>query len=189
MRPILKKNILLTLILLFLTLLTRASHELTSFSLPDASLAIFIAAGIFLKQRKWLLVFIASIVSLDWYIININNMTHINFEISYLGHIFTYFLIWEISRKYLSGNKFIKAKIFFPITFIAIISSYIISFSSHYFLSGWISNPNLYDGLSYLVSYFNSFFIPNAAYVVILYIIFKLSQKISESSLFNNRSV
>ena len=55
MQTLLKKNILLALILLFLTLLTRASHELTSFSLPDASLAIFIDAGIFLKQRKWLL--------------------------------------------------------------------------------------------------------------------------------------
>ena len=52
MQTLLKKNILLALILLFLTLLTRASHELTSFSLPDASLAIFIAAGIFLKAKK-----------------------------------------------------------------------------------------------------------------------------------------
>ena len=46
MQTLLKQNILLAFILLFLTLLTRASHELTSFSLPDASLAIFIAAGI-----------------------------------------------------------------------------------------------------------------------------------------------
>ena len=114
MQTLLKKNILLALILLFLTLLTRASHELTSFSLPDASLAIFIAAGIFLKQRKWLIVFIASIVSLDWYIVNINNMTHINFETSYLGHIFTYILTWELSRKFLSDGKFLKAKLFFP---------------------------------------------------------------------------
>ena len=105
MQTLLKKNILLALILLFLTLLTRASHELTSFSLPDASLAIFIAAGIFLKQRKWLIVFVASIVSLDWYIININNMTHINFEASYLGHVFTYILTWELSRKFLSDRK------------------------------------------------------------------------------------
>ena len=188
MQPLLKKNILLALILLFLTLLTRASHELTSFSLPDASLAIFIAAGIFLKQRKWLIVFIASIVSLDWYIVNINNMTHINFETSYLGHIFTYILTWELSRKFLPDDKFLKAKLFFPTAFIAIVSSYIISFSSHYFLSGWVSNPTVYDGLSYLGSYFNSFFIPNAVYVAVLYIVFKITYKISKSSLFSNRS-
>ena len=187
MQPLLKKNILLALILLFLTLLTRASHELTSFSLPDASLAIFIAAGIFLKQRKWLVVFVASIVSLDWYIININNMTHINFEASYLGHVFTYILTWELSRKFLSDRKFLEAKLFFPIAFIAILSSYIISFSSHYFLSGWISDPNFYDGLSYLGSYFNSFFIPNAVYVGILYVAFKIIQQLPKLTTSTNK--
>ena len=188
MQTLLKKNILLALILLFLTLLTRASHELTSFSLPDASLAIFIAAGIFLKQRKWLLVFIASIVSLDWYIINVNNMTHINFEISYLGHIFTYIMTWELGRKFLSDGKFLKAKIFFPISLSAILLSYIISFSSHYFFSGWISNPSFYDGLSFLGSYFNSFFIPNAAYIAVVFVCFKVTQEVSKLALFNRAS-
>ncbi len=188
MQTLLKKNILLALILLFLTLLTRASHELTSFSLPDASLAIFIAAGIFLKQRKWLIVFVASIVSLDWYIINVNNMTHINFEISYLGHIFTYIMTWELGRKFLSDSQFLKAKIFFPISLSAILLSYIISFSSHYFLSGWISNPNFYDGLNFLGSYFNSFFIPNAAYMFVLYFVFKIVNEVSKLAVFNKTS-
>ena len=187
MQTLLKQNILLAFILLFLTLLTRASHELTSFSLPDASLAIFIAAGIFLKHRKWLIVFVASIVSLDWYIININNMTHINFETSYLGHVFTYIMTWELSRKFLSDGKFLEAKIFLPFAFIIIILSYIISFSSHYFLSGWESNPNFYDGLSYLGSYFNSFFIPNAAYVGILFIAFKIIQQLPKLKAFTNK--
>ena len=188
MQKLLKKNILLALILLFLTLLTRASHELTSFSLPDASLAIFIAAGIFLKQRKWLIVFVASIVSLDWYIININNMTHINFETSYLGHVFTYIMTWELSRKFLSNGKFLEAKIFLPFAFIIIILSYIISFSSHYFLSGWESNPNFYDGLNFLGSYFNSFFIPNAVYVCVLYVIFKITHEVSKLAMFKKAS-
>ena len=188
MEKILKKNILLALILLFLTLLTRASHELTSFSLPDASLAIFIAAGIFLKQRKWLIVFIASIVSLDWYIVNMNNMTHINFETSYLGHIFPYILTWELSRKFLSDDKFLKAKLFFPIALIAIVSSYIISFSSHYFLSGWVSSPNIYDGFRFLANNFNSFFIPNAVYVCVLYVIFKITHAVSKLTVFKNAS-
>ena len=178
MQPLLKKNILLALILLFLTLLTRASHELSSFSLPDASLAIFIAAGIFLKQRKWLIVFIASILSLDWYIVNINNMTHINFETSYLGHIFTYILTWELGRKFLSGDKSLKAKLFFPVAFFTIIASYTISFASHYFLSGWISSPNFYGGLSFLANNFNSFFVPNAVYFGVLYALFKIIHKI-----------
>jgi len=186
MQILIKKNILLALILLFLTLLTRASHELTTFSLPDASLAICIAAGIFLKQRKWLLVFIASIVSLDWYIININNMTHINFEISYLGHIFTYIFTWELSKKFLSGYNFTKAKIFFPVSLLAMVFSYIISFSSHYFLSGWTSNPNFYNGLLFLGNYFNSFFVPNAIYIFILYIIFKVIQKFPKLMVFKN---
>ena len=54
MQKLLTKNILLAVMLLFLIMLTRASHELTSLNLPDASLAIFIAAGIFLKLRKFL---------------------------------------------------------------------------------------------------------------------------------------
>ena len=188
MQKLLTKNILLAVMLFFLIMLTRASHELTSLNLPDASLAIFIAAGIFLKHRKFLFLFVALIVSVDVYMININNMTHINFETSYLGHVFTYIFTWELGRKLLSGAKSLKAKLFFPIAFIAIVLSYIISFSSHYFLSGWVSHPNFYDGLSYLGSYFNSFFIPNAVYVAVLYIVFKITYKISKSSLFSNRS-
>jgi len=182
MEKILKKNILLALILLFLTLLTRASHELTSFSLPDASLAIFIAAGIFLKQRKFLFLFVALIVSIDTYIININNMIHINFETSYFGHIFTYILTWELGRKFLSGDKSLKVKLFFPIAFFAILTSYIISFSSHYFLSGWVSSPNIYDGFRFLANNFNSFFIPNAVYFGFLYVIFKIIHKMPKFS-------
>jgi len=176
------KKILLALILLFLIMLTRASHELTSLNLPDASLAIFIAAGIFLKQRKFLLLFVALIVSIDAYIIN---MTHINFETSYLGHIFTYIFTWELGRKFLSGAKSLKAKLFFPIAFFAIASSYIISFSSHYFLSGWISNPNFYGGLTFLINNFNAFFVPNAVYFGLLYAILKVIHKIPKLSALN----
>ena len=172
------KKILLALILLFLIMLTRASHELTSLNLPDASLAIFIAAGILLKQRKFLLLFVALIVSIDAYIININNMTHINFETSYLGHIFTYILPWELGRKFLSGDKSLKAKLFFPVAFFTIIASYTISFASHYFLSGWISSPNFYGVLSFLANNFNSFFVPNAVYFGVLYALFKIIHKI-----------
>jgi hypothetical protein len=175
-------NVLLALVLLFLIMLTRASHELTSFNLPDASLAIFIAAGILLKQRKFLFLFVALIVSIDAYIININNMTHINFETSYMGHIFTYILTWELGRKFLSGNKALKAKLFLPVAFLAILVSYIISFSSHYFLSGWISSPNFYGGLSFLANNFNSFFLPNVVYFGILYTIFKIINKIPKFS-------
>jgi hypothetical protein len=185
MQKLLTKNILLAVMLFFLIMLTRASHELTSLNLPDASLAIFIAAGIFLKHRKFLFLFIALIVSVDAYIININNMTHINFETSYLGHIFTYILTWELGRKFLSGDKSLKAKLFFPIAFFTIVSSYTISFSSHYFLSGWINNPNFYDGLSFLVNNFNSFFIPNAVYFGLLYGILKIIHKIPKLSALN----
>lgn len=185
MQKLLTKNILLAVMLFFLIMLTRASHELTSLNLPDASLAIFIAAGIFLKHRKFLFLFIALIVSVDAYIININNMTHINFETSYLGHIFTYILTWELGRKFLSDGKSLKAKLFFPIAFFTIASSYTISFSSHYFLSGWINNPNFYDGLSFLVNNFNSFFIPNAVYFGLLYGILKIIHKIPKLSALN----
>ena len=188
MQKILTKNILLALVFLILTLLTRASHELTAFSLPDASIAIFIAASIYLKQRKWLFLFLASIISIDAYIVNLNDMTHINFETSYLGHIFTYIITWELGRKFLSGNKFLKANLYFPIAILAIVLSYIISFSSYYFLSGWTSNPNIYDGLTFLRNYFNSFFIPNTVYVVILYVIFKINQKIPKLTVLNNTS-
>jgi hypothetical protein len=115
-------------------------------------------------------------------------MTHINFETSYLGHIFTYIITWELGRRFLSGNKFLKANLYFPIAILAIVLSYIISFSSYYFLSGWTSNPNIYDGLTFLGNYFNSFFIPNTVYVVILYVIFKINQKIPKLTVLNNTS-
>ena len=45
-------NLLILSALLFFIFLTRFSHELTAFALPDASLIIVFAAGILLKEMK-----------------------------------------------------------------------------------------------------------------------------------------
>ena len=48
--------------LLFFIFLTRFSHELTSFSMPDASLIIFFAAGLLFKPARLLALFIFTII-------------------------------------------------------------------------------------------------------------------------------
>src|SRR3989344_8561943 len=50
----------------FFMLLTRGSHVLTAISLPDASLALFLLGGLFLKRAGWFAVFFVLATVIDF---------------------------------------------------------------------------------------------------------------------------
>ncbi len=61
-----KKSIWVALGLAFFMLLTRGSHTLTPFSLPDASLALFLLGGLLLKRLGWFAAFFALATIIDF---------------------------------------------------------------------------------------------------------------------------
>ena len=60
------KKVLLISLLTFFIFLTRGSHLLTSFNLPDATFVLLFAGGILLKEYKWLSYFLILSIVIDF---------------------------------------------------------------------------------------------------------------------------
>ena len=61
-----KSQLLIVAAIAFFMLLTRGSHTLTPFSLPDASLALFLLGGLFLRRAGWFATFFILATVIDF---------------------------------------------------------------------------------------------------------------------------
>lgn len=61
-----KKHLMIVAAIAFFMLLTRGSHTLTPFSLPDASLVLFLLGGLLLKRWGWFTAFFALATVIDF---------------------------------------------------------------------------------------------------------------------------
>ena len=160
--------------MLFLIILTRISHELTSFALPDASLIIVFAAGLLFRDIKYLITLVIGIIFLDNFAIYSNGYNELSlFNISYVMHLAVYPMSWWFAQKL----KLFDLLNFSTIILVVIFLSFSISYGSYFYL---YDNPtNALGLLSYLLNNFTSYFLINGCYAALLYIILKLNAKLS----------
>jgi len=163
------EKILLISILTFFIFLTRGSHLLTSFSLPDASFVLFFVGGMFLKEYKWLCYFLVISFGVDLLSPppELDNLYLLN--LGYFGLIISYFLSW-ILGEYLNRTSIFSTKKFFAISLLLIVSSYLISTLTFYYFSASQIQQNVYD---FVLLYFREFFIVNTVYILILLVFIK----------------
>jgi len=163
------EKILLISILTFFIFLTRGSHLLTSFSLPDASFVLFFVGGMFLKEYKWLCYFLVISFGIDLLSPppELDNLYLLN--LGYFGLIISYFLSW-ILGEYLNRTSIFSTKKFFAISLLLIVSSYLISTLTFYYFSASQIQQNVYD---FVLLYFREFFIVNTVYILILLVFIK----------------
>lgn len=163
------EKILLISILTFFIFLTRGSHLLTSFSLPDASFVLFFVGGMFLKEYKWLCYFLVISFGIDLLSPppELDNLYLLN--LGYVGLIISYFLSW-ILGEYLNRTSIFSTKKFFAISLLLIVSSYLISTLTFYYFSSSQIQQNVYD---FVLLYFREFFIVNTVYILILLVFIK----------------
>jgi len=163
------EKILLISILTFFIFLTRGSHLLTSFNLPDASFVLFFVGGMFLKEYKWLCYFLVISFGIDLLSPppELDNLYLLN--LGYFGLIISYFLSW-ILGEYLNRTSIFSTKKFFAISLLLIVSSYLISTLTFYYFSASQIQQNVYD---FVLLYFREFFIVNTVYILILLVFIK----------------
>ena len=163
------EKILLISILTFFIFLTRGSHLLTSFNLPDASFVLFFVGGMFLKEYKWLCYFLVISFGIDLLSPppELDNLYLLN--LGYVGLIISYFLSW-ILGEFLNRTSIFSTKKFFAISLLLIVSSYLISTLTFYYFSASQIQQNVYD---FVLLYFREFFIVNTVYILILFVFIK----------------
>jgi hypothetical protein len=168
----LKTHETLFLIILSLVLiLTRGSHITTFYNLPDASLALFLVGGIYLKNiRFFLALFLLGLV-IDFGASAFDPKLGFCLTNGYWGLIPAYGVLW-LSGYFLYHKKLIqKLSIFIPIVSTAIILAFIISTQTYYIFSGRFGNPSFFDSVFHGWEYLPQYFLSSFAYIGIFWLI------------------
>ena len=174
----LKTHETLFLIILSLVLiLTRGSHITTFYSLPDASLALFLVGGIYLKNiRFFLALFLLGLV-IDFGASAFDPKLGFCLTNGYWGLIPAYGVLW-LSGYFLYHKKLIqKLSIFIPIVSTAIILAFIISTQTYYIFSGRFGNPSFFESVFHGWEYLPQYFLSSFAYIGIFWLISYLVNK------------
>lgn len=143
------KTIWIVLGLAFFMLLTRGSHTLTPFSLPDASLAVFLLGGLWLKRWGWFAAFFVLGTVIDFSAAAFDPAQGFCLTNGYWGLIPSYAMMW------LGGQWLGKQRdTFVPLQFtlVSMMTSFIafvISTQTYYLFSGRFPNNGLTQTIQY----------------------------------------
>ena len=149
--------------ILFLMVLTRGAHLLTSVSLPDASFALFLVGGILLKKPKWFIsLFILSVV-IDLATLSMNNTYQIPINLGYLGLLASYGIMW------FSGSRIANTKSFLEFAAFGVISTlitFVISTQTYNLLSGTFPDITIKESIQTGWEYLPQSFIYTMSYLL-----------------------
>ena len=172
-----KYNLLSILSLMVLMIVTRGSHFLTEFSVPDASLIIFLTLGIFCPSFILFTLFFLLGTLIDFGtpafdLTKVSYLTH-----GYWGLIPAYYLMFVCGQLIKSKNLLNNINVFVMILLGSTTLAFIISTNTYYMFSGRFGNPSLLESILQGWNYYPGYLIPNIFYGLIFYGIYKLNIK------------
>lgn len=155
----------LILVLSFLMILTRGSHITTLYSLPDASLALFLIGGIYLGNIRFFITFFLLGLFIDFGAAALDPNLGFCLTKGYWGLIPAYASLW-VSGYFLNQRKFLqKLSIFIPFVSIAVILAFLISTQTYYLFSGRFGNPSILESILHGWDYLPQYFLSSFTYI------------------------
>lgn len=157
------QSVCIFIFLFSLMTLTRGSHLLSSISLPDASLVLFLIGGIYLKNIRFFIALFFLGLFIDFGAAALDPKLGFCLTKGYWGLIPAYASLW-VCGYFLNKQKYLqKLSIFIPYVSIAVVVAFLISTQAYYLFSGRFGSPSLAESLlhgwEYLPQYFLSSFI------------------------------
>ena len=172
-----KSKISLVLFLTLIMFASRGSHFLTEFSLPDASLVIFLVLGIFAPSLILFALFFIMGSLIDFGTAAFDITKAFCLTDGYWGLIPTYYLMFISGQLIKSKNLLNNINVFVMILLGSTTLAFIISTNTYYMFSGHFGNPSLLESILQGWNYYPGYLIPNIIYGLIFYGIYKLNIK------------
>jgi hypothetical protein len=166
-----KKNKILTfeigsiVSLAIVMFLTRGSHITTLYALPDASLALFLIGGIYLRQVRFFIALFLVGLFIDFGAAALDPKLGFCLTKGYWGLIPTYAVLWVCGFDLNQRERLQKLSVFIPIVSIAIVLAFIISTQTYYLFSERFGNPNLLNSIFHGWEYFPQYFMASFCYI------------------------
>lgn len=152
-------------LIFFVMVLTRGSHVTSIYSLADASLALFLIGGIYLKNIRFFIMFFMIALFIDFGVAALDPKLGFCLTNGYWGLVPSYAVLW-ISGYFLNRHNLIqKLSIFMPIVSVAIVLSFIISTQSYYIFSGRFGSPSLTESILHGWEYLPQYFVSSFTYI------------------------
>jgi len=151
------------LVILFVMALTRGSHLLTAISLPDASFALFLIGGMYLKKPKWFISLLTFSFVIDLVTLSMNNTYQIPINLGYLGLLASYGIMW------FSGSRIANTKSFLEFAAFGVISTlitFVISTQTYNLLSGTFPDITIKESIQTGWEYLPQSFIYTMSYLM-----------------------
>ena len=149
--------------LIFLMLLTRGAHLLTSVSLPDASFALFLVGGMLLKKPKWFISLLTFSFVIDLVTLSMNNTYQILINVGYLGLLASYVIMWFFGLRIANTNSFLKFAMF---GVIATLITFVVSTQTYNLLSGPFPDITIKESIQTGWEYLPQSFIYTMSYLL-----------------------
>jgi hypothetical protein len=149
--------------LIFLMLLTRGAHLLTSVSLPDASFAISLIGGLLLKKPKWFISLFTFSFVIDLVTLSMNNTYQILINVGYLGLLASYGIMWFFGSRIANTKSFLK---FVAFGVISTLITFVISTQTYNLLSGTFPDMTIKESFQTGWEYLPQSFIYTMSYLI-----------------------
>jgi len=173
------KHILIAAAIAFLMLLTRGSHVLTSVSLPDASLALLLIGGLYLRKAAWFAFFVVLATVIDFGASAIDNWYGFCLTAGYWGMLPTYAAMWLAGAWLSKQSDSLDIVKYAVVGFLATILAFVISTQTYYLFSGRFPNNGIIETMQYGWDYLPSYMGFTALYLVAFWALAKAFPKLN----------
>ena len=178
-KDISSKHLAIAAALAFFMLLTRGSHVLTHVALPDASLALLLIGGLYLRKAAWLVGFVMLATAIDFSAAAIDSLQAYCLTIGYWGMLPTYGAMWLAGVWLGKQSNGLDSLKFSLAAVVSTLVAFVISTQTYYLFSGRFPNHGLVETMQYGWNYLPSYLAYTAMYLVGFWALAKASSKLN----------
>jgi len=176
MNPLIKslpsgKTLAIAAVITFFMLLTRGSHVLTTVSLPDTSLALFLLGGLYLRKGVWFAALFVLAAIIDFGAAVLDPAQGFCLTNGYWGLIAAYGAMW-LGGRWLASRRDAFALLPYAATsLITTIIAFVISTQTYYLFSGRFPNGGVMETMHYGWNYLPSYLGFTAIYFSMVWVV------------------
>ena len=158
-------------ILAFFMLLTRGSHVMTHVALPDASLALLLIGGLYLKRAVWFAFFVVLATSIDFGAAAIDSFQAFCLTDGYWGMLPTYAVMWVAGLWLGQQSKPYHLLKYAVTSVLSTLLAFVISTQTYYLFSGRFPANGLIESLKHGWEYLPSYMGYTLMYLIVFWVL------------------
>lgn len=172
-----KKSILIAASIAFLMLLTRGSHVLTSVSLPDASMALLLIGGLYLRKALWFVLLVLLATAIDFGAAAVDSLQAFCLTDGYWGMLPSYAAMWLAGVWLSKQSNSLDVIKYASAGLVSTLAAFVISTQTYYIFSGRFPDAGIVESMQHGWEYLPSYLGFTAMYLVVFWAAAKVLAK------------